>query len=166
MRRGGSSRRAVSISRLAQFRSVLVRAEDDAVVLGEDRNPDSVGDRVLDEPDAAVAETNVHASRVHTPALATAVIHPTAAVEAHALLGRIHYLLAQNRAGLHLVTAVVAALHNIESLEIVRRRVVRLRMTGEACHAQAHRPHAANVGRGEPRSQLGNGGRVRQSVRH
>ena len=67
-------------------------------------------DRVLDEVNAAVTEANVHAPRVHAPALATAVIHATAAVETHSLLGRIEHLLSQNRAGLHLVTAVVAAL--------------------------------------------------------
>ena len=67
---------------------------------------------------------------VHAPALAAAVVHAAAAVEAHALLGRVRDLQAQDRAGLHLVAAVVAALGNIETVQIVRGRVIRLRMTG------------------------------------
>src|SRR5947199_8308675 len=87
--------------------SELVGAEDRAVDADEEVVPDAVGDGVLDEPDAAVAEADVHAAGVQAAGLAADVVG-LAAVAGHPELAAVGELRGEGPAGLDLVAAVVA----------------------------------------------------------
>src|SRR5260221_14059547 len=98
---------------------------------------------VIKKLSAAAAKTGVNPAGVQAARLPAAVVHAPAAVEAHALLGGVGEERAEDGAVLHLVAAVVPVRVR-ESVQIVRRGVVRLGVSGKARHRQAKGPFAAN----------------------
>ena len=70
----GRDRRAGVLE--TQSDSIGVRTNDRAVDADQQLVPDQVGDRVLDEPDAAVAHADVHSAGVQAPRLAADIVRP------------------------------------------------------------------------------------------
>src|SRR5262249_51231270 len=143
--------------------SVLIRAHDRAVDLAQELIPDPLRDRVLDEVDRAVAKSDVDAARMHAATLPAAVVHASAAVEAHGLEGRGGNQGTEDRSVLRLVTAIVTVGER-EAILVVGGRIIDLGVTAETRHPQADGPGAANVHRVEPHSEFANERGIGQSV--
>src|SRR5262249_24069822 len=95
-------------SRPARRRSILVCADDPAIVDHQELIPEAVGDRVLDEPDAAVAHADIHAAGMQAPRLSPGIVVAGVAIAGHAELAAVGELSSEGPAGLSLVAAVVA----------------------------------------------------------